>query len=123
MVDGDEGVYDAIRQYASQDRISYVHFRNVIGKVPVFNEVFIDEGDVDMQAAITAYRDAGFTGVITPDHTPHMSCDAPWHAGIAFAVGYLKAAAKAAGVVFEQSASVRQSTAEGRPPPAPQPRL
>ena len=45
----------------------------MIGKVPVFNEVFIDEGDVDMQSAIAAYRDAGFTGVITPDHTPPIT--------------------------------------------------
>jgi mannonate dehydratase len=24
-----------------------------------------------------------------PDHTPQMSCDAPWHAGMAFAMGYM----------------------------------
>ena len=89
----------------------------MIGKVPVFNEVFIDEGDVDMQSAIAAYRDAGFTGVITPDHTPSVSCAAPWHAGIAFAVGYIKAAAKAAGVVFEANATLAPSSAEGQPHP------
>ena len=27
MLDEDEGMYDAIAQYASQDKISYVHFR------------------------------------------------------------------------------------------------
>ena len=47
--------------------------QNVIGQAPVFNEVFIDEGDVDIAKAIKAYKDAGFTGVITPDHTPHVS--------------------------------------------------
>eukprot|EP01051_Picozoa_sp_SAG22_P003911 SAG22_NODE_199_length_15450_cov_11.690704_7_plen_332_part_00 len=101
MVEGDEGIYDAIRQYAGQGKISYVHFRNVVGKVPRFREVFIDEGEVDMQQAIAAYRDAGFDGVMTPDHTPDISCAAPWHAGMAFAIGYIKAAAKAAGVVFD----------------------
>ena len=28
MVEGDEGIYDTIRQYGGQDKISYVHFRN-----------------------------------------------------------------------------------------------
>ena len=27
MIEVDEGMYDAITQYASQDKISYVHFR------------------------------------------------------------------------------------------------
>jgi mannonate dehydratase len=39
------------------------------------------------------------------DHTPSLECEAPWHAGIAFAVGYIKAAAKAVGVTFERGAS------------------
>eukprot|EP01045_Picozoa_sp_COSAG04_P036216 COSAG04_NODE_8718_length_939_cov_1.166667_1_plen_81_part_00 len=47
--------------------------QNVIGQAPVFNEVFIDEGDVDMAKSIKAYKDAGFTGVMTPDHTPSVS--------------------------------------------------
>jgi mannonate dehydratase len=113
MLEGNEGMYDAIRRYASQDKISYVHFRNVIGKAPVFNEVFIDEGDVDMEQAIAAYRDAGFNGVLTPDHTPLLECGAPWHAGVAFAVGYIKASAKAVGVEFERRGPA--STALGVP--------
>ena len=32
-----------------------------------------------------------FEGVLIPDHTPQMSCDAPWHAGMAYAMGYMKA--------------------------------
>jgi mannonate dehydratase len=33
--------------------------------------------------------------VIIPDHTPEMSCAAPWHAGMAYALGYIKAAMQA----------------------------
>jgi mannonate dehydratase len=33
-----------------------------------------------------------FKGVLVPDHTPQMSCSAPWHAGMAFAMGYMRAA-------------------------------
>ena len=39
-------------------------------------------------------------GVIIPDHTPEMSCNAPWHAGMAYALGYLKAVLKT--LVFNQ---------------------
>ena len=51
MLEGGEHVYEAIRKYAPE-HISYVHFRNVIGKAPNYREVFIDEGDVDMMRAM-----------------------------------------------------------------------
>lgn len=93
MTGGD--VYEAIDQYASQGAIAYVHLRNVKGKVPNYHEVFIDEGDVDMFRTIEMYHRHGFEGVIIPDHTPQMTCDAPWHAGMAYALGYLRAMIRA----------------------------
>jgi mannonate dehydratase len=90
MREGD--VLESIAQYGRQNKIAYVHFRNVRGKVPFYQEVFVDEGDLDMLSAIQALRDVGFDGVIIPDHTPEMSCGAPWHAGMAYALGYMKAA-------------------------------
>jgi mannonate dehydratase len=92
----DVDVYDTIAQFASQDRIGYVHFRNVIGRTPNYREVFLDEGDVDMLKALRIYAANGYDGVLMPDHTPQMSCTAPWHAGMAFALGYMKAAIRAA---------------------------
>jgi mannonate dehydratase len=92
----DVDIYDAIGRFASQDRIGYVHFRNVIGRTPSYREVFIDEGDVDMFKALRTYAANGYDGVLIPDHTPQMSCTAPWHAGMAFALGYMKAAIRAA---------------------------
>lgn len=82
----------AIRRYATGGHICYVHFRNVRGKVPNYHEVFLDEGDVDMIESLRLYRAGGFEGVVIPDHTPHTACDAPWHAGMAFALGYIRAA-------------------------------
>jgi mannonate dehydratase len=32
--------------------------------------------------------------MLIPDHTPQMSCDAPWHAGMAYAMGFMMAAMK-----------------------------
>jgi len=89
---GEMDVYEAIERYSRQGNIAYVHFRNVKGKVPNYHEVFIDEGDVDMIKALRLYHKNGFDGLMIPDHTPEVSCAAPWHAGIAYALGYMKAA-------------------------------
>jgi mannonate dehydratase len=89
MSEGD--IYDVIDQYSQGDHIGYIHFRNVRGKVPHYHEVFIDEGDVDMIRALRILKKNQYEGVLIPDHTPQMACDAPWHAGMAFALGYMKA--------------------------------
>lgn len=90
MTDGD--VYEATEQYCKQNRIGYIHFRNVVGKVPSYKEVFIDEGDIDMIRVLKILKENNFDGVLIPDHTPQMTCDAPWHAGMAYAMGYMKCA-------------------------------
>lgn len=82
-------VYDAIRQMGSIGKIVMVHFRNVRGEFPRFQEVFVDEGDVDMFRAMQAYRDVGFTGPFSLDHSP-MFPEAEI-ANTAFVVGYLRA--------------------------------
>lgn len=93
MADGD--VYAATERYASQDKLAYVHFRNIAGKVPYYRETFVDDGDVDMLRILRILKANNYTGVIIPDHTPQMTCDAPWHAGMAYALGYMQAALKA----------------------------
>lgn len=85
-------LYEVIDQYSQQGKVCYVHCRNVQGKVPHYHEVFIDEGDIDMIRSLRILRHNGFDGVVIPDHTPQMSCAAPWHAGMAYALGFLKAA-------------------------------
>ena len=106
MTPGD--VYESTDRYSSQGKIAYVHFRNVRGKAPHYHEVFVDEGDIDMlekgpggifpQGDIDMLRILrilkrnDYRGLIIPDHTPQMSCAAPWHAGMAYAMGYMQAA-------------------------------
>ena len=90
MTEGD--IYESVQQYSAQKKIAYVHFRNVRGKVPNYKETFIDEGDVDMVKVLQILKRNQYEGVLIPDHTPQMSCEAPWHAGMAYALGYLKAA-------------------------------
>lgn len=85
-------VIEAIRYFGSRKKINHVHFRNVRGSLPSFEESFIDNGDVDMLDAMQAYKEVGYHGTIMPDHTPRVEGDTPWgHRGRAFALGYIKA--------------------------------
>jgi mannonate dehydratase len=95
MPEGD--IYETVDQYSKQHRLGYVHFRNITGKAPYYKETFVDDGEVDMLKVMTILKRNGFEGVIIPDHTPQMSCAAPWHAGMAYAMGYMRAALKSLG--------------------------
>ena len=79
-------------RFSAKGKIGYIHSRNVVGKIPHYREAFIDEGDIDILKALRILKKNNYDGVIIPDHTPEMTCDAPWHAGMAYAMGYLKAA-------------------------------
>jgi mannonate dehydratase len=85
-------IYDAVDQYSRQGKIAYIHLRNVVGKVPHYRETFIDEGDVDMIRILAILHRNRFDGVLIPDHTPQMTCSAPWHAGMAHTLGFMLAA-------------------------------
>lgn len=39
---------DALEYFASGDKVSFVHLRNIRGAIPQFVECFIDEGDLDV---------------------------------------------------------------------------
>jgi len=89
-----ERVVDAIRKFGRQDKIFYVHFRNVSGTVPKFQETFIDEGHVDMRETMQAYHEIGFDGPFIPDHVPQLSLRPTANAKFAseaYAMGYIKA--------------------------------
>jgi len=85
-------IHDAVDQYSKQGKIAYIHLRNVVGKVPHYRETFIDEGDVDMIRILAILHRNHFDGVLIPDHTPQMTCSAPWHAGMAHTLGFMLAA-------------------------------
>lgn len=84
-------VYDTIEKFASQQKIAYVHFRNVRGKYPDYSEEFVDEGETDMVKALKLYKKHNFNGVFMPDHTPAFtSCVESPYAATAHAIGYMK---------------------------------
>jgi len=84
-----------IRHFGRQNKIFFVHFRDVRGTPEKFVETFHDDGQTDMLACIQAYCDIGFEGVLRPDHVPTMegdSNDNPSYSSIGrlFAIGYIK---------------------------------
>jgi len=89
---GHDYVIEAVKHFGGRGKIVYVHFRDVQGQVPCFNECFIDEGNVDTLAVMQALKDSGFTGFMITDHVPAMVDDTPWgHRGRAYAIGYMTA--------------------------------
>ncbi len=86
------GVMEAIRYFGGGEKIFYVHFRDVQGTVPKFQECFLGEGNVDVVEAMRTFKKVGFKGFMIDDHVPHMVDDTPWgHRGRALATGYMMA--------------------------------
>ena len=86
------GVIEAIRYFGERGKIVYVHFRDVQGTVPCFQECFLGEGNVDVIAAMRALKEVGFTGFLLDDHVPHIVDDTEWgHRARAHAIGYIQA--------------------------------
>jgi len=113
-------IYETTRHYARQNALAYVHFRNVRGHVPRYVETFVDDGDVDMTEIVRILREEGFDGVLVPDHVPELTCAAPWHAGHAYTVGYMKALIELAPTLGSAGSAVRTPRGE-RPPPRTSP--
>lgn len=94
--DSGEGAVEAIRHFGEQGKIFYVHFRDVQGCVPNFQECFPGEGNVDVVEAIRTLKEVGFTGFIIDDHVPQMLDDSQWrHRGHAYSTGYIMALVEA----------------------------
>jgi len=92
------GAIDAIRYFGARGKIVYVHFRDVQGHVPVFQECFLGEGNVDVVAAMRALKQVGFSGFIIDDHVPQLIDDTGWgHRGRAHATGYIMGLVEAVG--------------------------
>lgn len=101
------------RYFAARDRINHAHFRNVRMHVPRerYEEVFIDEGDVDMFAVMNELVRSGYRFAIYPEHPRALDYDREvakpsgglrgypgggGYAGDAFNVAYTRAMLQAA---------------------------
>jgi mannonate dehydratase len=91
MPGGAANVREMIEFFGPKGRIFYVHFRDVQGQVPCFQECFIGEGNYDPAEAMMLLHKNGFDGFLLDDHVPHMEGDSDWnHRGRAHAIGYMQ---------------------------------
>lgn len=67
-----EHIPSVIRHFARQDKIFFVHFRDVLGTPEKFEETFHDAGKTDMLEAMHTYYEVGFRGPVRPDHVPTL---------------------------------------------------
>lgn len=89
-----------IREFGGQQKIFFVHFRDVKGTADNFVETWLDEGKTDLVACIRAYREVGFDGPMRPDHVPTVEGDSnenPGYSGYGrlYALGYVRALCEA----------------------------
>ncbi len=83
-------IFDVIRYFGERGKIFNVHFRNIRGRRDDFQEVYPDEGDVDMVRAAMVYRDVGYPYMLMPDHVPHHPDDPGGLQAFAFAYGHIR---------------------------------
>jgi len=94
---GGEGVLESLEYFGKQNRLFYIHLRDVQGCAEDFTECFIDEGNGNVPAVIRKLKELGFHSFIIDDHVPHFVNDSPYgHRGRAYAIGYIKAMLQAA---------------------------
>lgn len=97
---GPQSVNRVIDYFGPRGKIILVHFRDVRGTVPAFQECFLGEGNCDPVAVLRRLADRGFDGFIIDDHVPAMigdrdtwadtSSEAYCSRARAHAIGYLQ---------------------------------
>jgi mannonate dehydratase len=91
MPGGRANVVEMIEHFGPRGKILYVHFRDVQGTVPAFQECFLGEGNWDPAEIMLLLRRSGFDGFLLDDHVPIMDGDTPWgHRARAHAIGYMQ---------------------------------
>jgi mannonate dehydratase len=91
MPGGKANVMAMIEHFGPRGKILYVHFRDVQGTVPSFQECFLGEGNYNPAEVMLALERNGFTGFLLDDHVPHMDDDSDYgHRGRAHAIGYMQ---------------------------------
>lgn len=85
-------VPEIIRYFGSRKKIFLIHYRNIVGGRNKFQEVWPDEGIMNMHANMRALKEVGYQHMIVPDHAPgHKNSNRDQFEAWAFVFGYIKA--------------------------------
>jgi mannonate dehydratase len=99
------GADDLLVEMVERDAVAYVHFRDVHGYVPKFQEAFLGQGNLDVVRLLQRLMEADFQGFLIDDHVPLLDGDpeidddwvkSPYaFRGRAYANGFLQGMVKA----------------------------
>ncbi len=88
-------VMDEINLFGRKGRIFTLHLRNVRGNLATaggFEEVLLDDGDMNMARIVGELARVGFDGCLNPDHLQPIEGDGDSaHQALAYSIGYIKA--------------------------------
>ena len=70
-----EELYEIVQYFGERGKLFNIHFRNIRGGLHNFQEVWPDEGDVDMYKVAQVLADVGYPYMLMPDHAPHHPDD------------------------------------------------
>lgn len=90
-----ENIQALAREWCRQNKVFYIHARNLRGTRDHFVETFQDNGAIDFGEMFQTYYDNGFRGPLRPDHDPILDGETNVRPGYGvlgkiFAVGYIK---------------------------------
>jgi mannonate dehydratase len=91
LKDPNTEIHEIIKWVGERNQIFNIHLRNIKGGLNNFQEVYLDNGDVDMLQVIRTLRDVGYSGMLCPDHVPYHPDPESTDQAFAFSYGYIKA--------------------------------
>ena len=80
-----------IRYFGSRNKIFLCHFRNIVGGRNKFQEVWPDEGVMNMHRNMQALKEVGYEHMCVPDHAPGHKEPGAGRQAFAYEFGYIKA--------------------------------
>lgn len=83
-------IHDVIRKIGGMKKIFNIHFRNIRGKRDDFQEVYPDEGDMDMVEVAKTLWEVDYPYMLMPDHMPQHPDDPRGFQSFAYGFGYIK---------------------------------
>ncbi|WP_017258851.1 mannonate dehydratase [Pedobacter arcticus] len=101
-----ENVKSLIHEFGSQQKIFFVHIRDVEGNASDFKETFHDNGPTNMVDMFKAYQNTGIDVPVRSDHVPTMAGENNEQHGYAmkgnlFGIGYMKGIMETLGIPQE----------------------
>jgi mannonate dehydratase len=84
-------VPDILRYFGQRKKMHLIHFRNIFGGRCKFQEVWPDEGVMDMYVLMKTLYEVGYPHMVVPDHAPASDAPGAMEQAFAFQYGYIRA--------------------------------